>query len=96
MTKRLEKNLKKAVSATDFQRYLDAIKNPVTNFIPDDLQKIAQEFGKKPIKKAMGGEVMDTTKAMPVGMMDGGKVKPMKMNMGGVVPGRGGKFKGVR
>ena len=43
MTKRLEKNLKKAVSATDFQRYLDAIKNPVTNFIPDDLQKIAQE-----------------------------------------------------
>ena len=44
----------------------------------------------------MGGEVMDTTKAMPVGMMDGGKVKPMKMNMGGVVPGRGGSFKGVR
>ena len=44
---------------------------------------------------AMGGEVMDTTKSMPVGMMDGGKVKPMKMNMGGVVPGRGGKFKGV-
>ena len=44
----------------------------------------------------MGGEVMDTTKSMPVGMMDGGKVKPMKMNMGGVVPGRGGKFKGVR
>jgi len=52
--------------------------------------------GYKPIKKAMGGEVMDTTKSMPVGMMDGGKVKPMKMNMGGVVPGRGGKFKGVR
>ena len=44
----------------------------------------------------MGGEVMDTTKSMPVGMMDGGKVKPMKMNMGGVVPGRGGSFKGVR
>jgi len=42
----------------------------------------------------MGGEVMDTTKSMLVGMMDGGKVK--KMNMGGVVPGRGGKFKGVR
>jgi hypothetical protein len=52
--------------------------------------------GYKPVKKAMGGEVMDTTKSMPVGMMDGGKVKPMKMNMGGVVPGRGGKFKGVR
>ena len=44
----------------------------------------------------MGGEVMDTTKSMPVGMMDGGKVKPMKMNMGGVAKGRGGKFKGVR
>jgi hypothetical protein len=50
----------------------------------------------KPIKKEVGGEVMDTTKAMPVGMMDAGKVKPMKMNMGGVVPGRGGKFKGVK
>jgi len=43
-----------------------------------------------------GGQVMDTTKSMPVGMMDGGKVKPMKMNMGGVIPGRGGKFKGIR
>jgi len=39
---------------------------------------------------------MDTTKSMPVGMMDGGKVKPMKMKMGGVVPGRGGSFKGVK
>ena len=44
----------------------------------------------------MGGEVMDTTKSMPVGMMDGGKVKPMKMNMGGVAKGRGGMFKGIR
>ena len=44
----------------------------------------------------MGGEVMDTTKSMPVGMMDGGKVKPMKMNMGGVIPGRGGMFKGMK
>jgi len=42
----------------------------------------------------MGGEVMDTTKSMPVGMMDGGKVK--KMNMGGVIPGRGGMFKGMK
>ena len=84
----------KPVSAADFQRYLDAIKNPVRNYIPDDLLKIAQEYGKKPIKKAMGGEVMDTTKSMPADMMGGGKVK--KMNMGGVVPGRGGKFKGVR
>ena len=43
-----------------------------------------------------GGQVMDTTKSMPVGMMDGGKVKPMKMNMGGVISGRGGKFKGMK
>ena len=47
-----------------------------------------------PQAKEMGGEVVDMTKAQPVGMMDGGKVK--KMNMGGVVPGRGGKFKGMR
>ena len=45
-------------------------------------------------KKEMGGEVVDMTKAQPVGMMDGGKVK--KMNMGGVIGGRGGKFKGMR
>ena len=44
--------------------------------------------------KEMGGEVMDMTKSQPVGMMDGGKVK--KMNMGGVVPGRGGQFKGMK
>lgn len=48
------------------------------------------------VKKMKFGGVVNTTKSMPVGMMDGGKVKPMKMNMGGVVPGRGGKFKGVR
>ena len=48
----------------------------------------------KPQKKAMGGEIMNTTKSMPVGMMDGGKVK--KMNMGGVAKGRGGMFKGIR
>ena len=45
-------------------------------------------------KMEMGGEVMDMTKSQPVGMMDGGKIK--KMNMGGVVPGRGGSFKGVK
>ena len=50
--------------------------------------------GYKPVNKEMGGEVMDTTKSMPVGMMDGGKVK--KMNMGGVIPGRGGMFKGMK
>ena len=66
--------------------------NPMKN-LPGVVKEIV--LGKI-AKKAMGGEVMDTTKAMPVGMMDGGKVKTMKMNMGGVVPGRGGKFKGVR
>ena len=45
-------------------------------------------------KMEMGGEVMDMTKSQPVGMMDGGKIK--KMNMGGVVPGRGGSFKGTK
>ena len=49
---------------------------------------------KKIQKKEMGGEVMDMTKSEPVPMMDGGKVK--KMNMGGVIGGRGGKFKGIR
>ena len=66
--------------------------NPMKN-LPAGIKEIV--LGKI-AKKEMGGEVMDTTKAMPVGMMDGGKVKPMKMNMGGVVPGRGGSFKGVR
>ena len=42
------------------------------------------------------GGVVNTTKSMPVGMMDGGKVKPMKMKMGGVIPGRGGMFKGMK
>ena len=51
----------------------------------------------KKLKKIRGmemGGVVNTTKAMPVGMMDGGKVK--KMNMGGVIPGRGGMFKGMK
>jgi hypothetical protein len=67
--------------------------NPMKN-LPAGIKEIV--LGKIAKKMNMGGEVMDTTKSMPVGMMDGGKVKPMKMNMGGVVPGRGGKFKGVR
>jgi hypothetical protein len=33
---------------------------------------------------------------MPADMMGGGKVKPMKMKMGGVIPGRGGMFKGIK
>ena len=49
---------------------------------------------KKIQKKEMGGEVMDMTKSEPVNMMDGGPVK--KMNMGGVIGGRGCKFKGIR
>jgi len=58
-----------------------------------DVVKMNEMLGKVQSKE-MGGEVVDMTKAQPVGMMDGGKVK--KMNMGGVVPGRGGKFKGMR
>jgi len=56
---------------------------------------MGKEMGGKVQKMNMGG-VVNTTKAMPVGMMDGGKVKPMKMNMGGVAKGRGGMFKGIR
>ena len=64
--------------------------NPMKN-LPAGIKEIV--LGKI-AKKEMGGEVMDMTKAQPVGMMDGGKVK--KMNMGGVIGGRGGKFKGMR
>ena len=63
--------------------------NPMKN-LPAGIKEIV--LGKI-AKKEMGGEVMDMTKAQPVGMMDGGKVK--KMNMGGVIGGRGGKFKGM-
>ena len=71
------------------------------NFKGDPDQKEFQESLKnfenpKSKNMNMGGEVMNTTKAMPVDMMDGGKVKPMKMNMGGVIPGRGGMFKGMK
>jgi hypothetical protein len=60
-----------------------------------DVAKMNEMLGKVQTKK-MGGEVMDTTKSMPADMMGGGKVKPMKMKMGGVIPGRGGMFKGVK
>ena len=60
-----------------------------------DVARMNEMLGKVQTK-AMGGEVMDTTKSMPVGMMGGGKVKPMKMNMGGVAKGRGGMFKGIK
>jgi hypothetical protein len=58
-----------------------------------DVARMNEMLGKVQTKE-MGGEVVDMTKAQPVGMMDGGKVK--KMNMGGVIGGRGGKFKGMR
>ena len=94
MTKRLQKNLSKAVSNTDINKLMEIIKSPSMDSIPKDLQDIAKQLGKSIQKKEMGGEVMDMTKAQPVGMMDGGKVK--KMNMGGVIGGRGGKNKGMR
>jgi hypothetical protein len=94
MSDELDKNLKKAVSETDINKLLKIIKSPSMDSIPKDLQDIAKQLGKSIQKKEMGGEVIDMTKAQPVGMMDGGKVK--KMNMGGVIGGRGGKFKGMR
>ena len=94
MPSELDKNLKKAVSETDINKLLKIIKSPSMDSIPKDLQDIAKQLGKSIQKKEMGGEVVDMTKAQRVGMMDGGKVK--KMNMGGVIGGRGGKFKGMR
>jgi hypothetical protein len=67
--------------------------NPIKNIGKVMQIEIAKKIAGKPKKMEMGGEVMDMTKAQPVGMMDGGKVK--KMNMGGVIGGRGGKFKGM-
>lgn len=96
MTKRLQKNLSKAVSNTDINKLMEIIKSPSMDSFPKDLQDIVKKLGKPIQKKAMGGEVMDTTKSMPADMMGGGKVKPMKMKMGGVIPGRGGMFKGVK
>jgi len=90
MPGQLDKNLKKAVKnikVSDITKVKEIDMDP-------ELVKIAKEMGKKIQKKEMGGEVIDMTKSQPVGMMDGGKVK--KMNMGGVIGGRGGKFKGMR
>ena len=61
---------------------------------PKSLPQAIKVELRKLLGKEMGGEVMDMTKSEPVGMMDGGKIK--KMNMGGVVPGRGGQFKGMK
>ena len=71
--------------------------DPVVRESEDSLTNRKKKLLNKMTKvqsKEMGGEVMDMTKSQPVGMMDGGKVK--KMNMGGVVPGRGGQFKGMK
>ena len=70
----------------EMQKIIKKIKTQI-DMIPINVQKAV-------VKKEMGGEVMDMTKSQPVGMMDGGKIK--KMNMGGVVPGRGGSFKGTK
>ena len=90
MPGQLDKNLKKAVKnikVSDFSKIKEIEMDA-------EIVKIAKEMGKKIHKKEMGGEVMDMTKSEPVNMMDGGPVK--KMNMGGVIGGRGGKFKGMR
>jgi|TARA_R100000353_G_C6506588_1_gene195550 hypothetical protein len=88
LTKNMQKALKN-IKISDMTKVKEIEMDP-------ELVKIAKEMGKKIQKKAMGGEIMDTTKSMPADMMGGGKVKPMKMKMGGVIPGRGGMFKGVK
>ena len=92
MPDQLTKNMQKALKnlkVSDLTK-VQEVKLPFDK----ELDKLAETMKKRIQNKEMGGEVVDMTKAQPVGMMDGGKVK--KMNMGGVVPGRGGKFKGMR
>ena len=96
----------KTISDADRKKINKKIKGGGPLLTPGQKKKLDEMTGKsKPMEAAMGGkvqkmnmggQVMDTTKSMPVGMMDGGKVKPMKMNMGGVIPGRGGMFKGMK
>ena len=88
LTKNMQKALKN-LKVSDLTK-VQEVKLPFDK----ELEKLAETMKKRIQNKEMGGEVVDMTKAQPVGMMDGGKVK--KMNMGGVVPGRGGKFKGMR
>ena len=92
MPDQLTKNMQKALKnlkVSDLTK-VQEVKLPFDK----ELDKLAETMKKRIQNKEMGGEVVNMTKAQPVGMMDGGKVK--KMNMGGVVPGRGGKFKGMR
>tara|TARA_R100000426_G_scaffold14481_3_gene13834 strand:- start:1781 stop:2059 length:279 start_codon:yes stop_codon:yes gene_type:complete len=92
MPDQLEKNMQKALKNL---KVSDLTKVREVDLPFDkELQKLAETMKKKIQKKEMGGEVMDMTKSEPVNMMDGGPVK--KMNMGGVIGGRGGKFKGMR
>ena len=93
MTKKLTKSAKLMIKGLDKLKGMDFKPKDVKLGFEDELEKLAKTM-KNVQKKAMGGEVMDMTKAQPVNMMDGGKIK--KMNMGGVVPGRGGKFKGMK
>ena len=88
LTKNMQKALKN-IKISDMTKVKEIEMDP-------ELVKIAKVMGKKIEKKAMGGEIMDTTKSMPADMMGVCKVKPMKMKMGGVIPGRGGMFKGVK
>jgi hypothetical protein len=94
MADKVTKNIRKALSKTDADKLAEAIRDikpPMSNGFDKAMMKTIAAMMNK---KEMGGEVVDMTKAQPVGMMDGGKVK--KMNMGGVIGGRGGKFKGMR
>ncbi len=92
MPGQLEKNMQKALKNLKVSD-LTKVRKVELPF-DKELQKLAETMKKKIQKKEMGGEVMDMTKSEPVNMMDGGPVK--KMNMGGVIGGRGGKFKGMR
>jgi hypothetical protein len=74
----------------DAQRGKSKTKPPIDIKDKKGMEKVIKEIS----GMEMGGEVIDMTKSQPVSMMDGGKVK--KMNMGGVVPGRGGSFKGMK
>ena len=93
----MKKILKKVIKGLKPKDFKPAKLSEKERKLMEKIQELGEGvLGTSPrkIKKEMGGEVMDMTKAQPVGMMDGGKIK--KMNMGGVVPGRGGQFKGMK
>ena len=89
----LDKNIRKAIKGlkvSDISKVKQIKMDPKIQALAEEILKVSPRVQ----NKEMGGEVVDMTKAQPVDMMDGGKVK--KMNMGGVIGGRGGKFKGMR